>query len=379
MRCGRCAGEATASRSRTDDGCYHAAAVVVAAGASSDPRIPAVAAELPRRINQVTALQYRNPAQLDATGDVLVVGASASGVQIADELRRAGFAVTLAVGEHLRLPRTSRGRDIYRWLATIGQLDERYDDVDDIERARRHASVQLVGGPTRATLDLNALSAGGVDLVGRLMRVSGLHAQFSGALASLTANADLKQARLLRRIDEFVTEHGLSGEVSEPDRPAPTRLGAVPTELDLERFTTVIWATGYRPIYPWLDPHAFDRRGRVAHDGGVSPVPGLYVLGLPFLRRRRSNLIAGVGDDAAELLPHLLAHLDDAVRNGGRIPPLSRRGDGRAAHSGPDGPPRRLGVTTRSPRAQLRAPRRVRSRARRAWRAPRRATSPTSE
>ena len=303
----------------TDDGCYHAAAVVVAAGASSDPRIPAVAAELPRRINQVTALQYRNPAQLDATGEVLVVGASASGVQIADELRRAGFAVTLAVGEHLRLPRTYRGRDIYRWLATIGQLDERYDDVDDIERARRHASVQLVGGPTRTTLDLNALSAGGVELVGRLMRVSGLRAQFSGALASLTANADLKQSRLLRRIDEFVTEHGLSDEVSEPDRPAPTRLGAVPTELDLERFTTVIWATGYRPVYPWLDPDAFDRRGRVAHDGGVSPVPGLYVLGLPFLRRRRSNLIAGAGDDAAELLPHLLAHLDDAARNGGRF------------------------------------------------------------
>ena len=293
----------------TDDGCYHAAAVVVAAGASSDPRIPAVAAELPPRINQVTALQYRSPAQLDDTGDVLVVGASASGVQIADELRRAGFAVTLAVGEHLRLPRTYRGRDIYHWLATIGQLDESYCEVEDIERARRHASVQLVGSPTRTTLDLNALSAAGVDLVGRLMRVSGVLAQCSGALASLTANADLKQTRLLQRIDDFVTEHGLSGEVPGPYRPAPTRLGAVPTEIDLERFTTVIWATGYRPAYPWLDPDAFDRRGRVAHDGGVSPVPGLYVLGLPFLRRRRSNLIAGVGDDAADLLPHLLAHL----------------------------------------------------------------------
>ncbi len=131
-------------------------------------------------------------------------------------------------------------------------------------------------------------------------------------MPSLTANADLKQARLLQRIDDFVTEHGLSGEVPGPDRPAPTRLGAVPTEVDLERFTTVVWATGYRPSYPWLDPAAFDRRGRVAHDGGVSPVPGLYVLGLPFLRRRRSNLIAGVGDDAAELLPHLLAYLHGA-------------------------------------------------------------------
>jgi putative flavoprotein involved in K+ transport len=296
----------------TDDGCYFAAAVVVAAGASSDPRVPAVAAELPRRINQLTALRYRSPAQLDATGDVLVVGASASGIQIADELRRSGRRVTLAVGEHVRLPRTYRGRDIYCWLAAVGQLDERYDEVQDIERARRHASVQLVGNPTRMPLDLNVLSAAGVDLVGRLMLVSGAVAQCSGALASLTANADLKQARLLQRIDDFVTEHGLSGEVPEPDRPAPTRLGAVPTEVDLKRFTTVIWATGYRPSYPWLDPAAFDRRGRVAHDGGVSPVSGLYVLGLPFLRRRRSNLIAGVGDDAAELLPHLLEYLHGA-------------------------------------------------------------------
>jgi len=296
----------------TDDGCYLAAAVVIAAGASSDARVPEVAAGLPRRINQVTAMRYRSPAQLDATGDVLVVGASASGVQIADELRRSGRCVTLAVGEHVRLPRTYRGRDIYCWLEAVGQLDERYDEVEDIERARRHASVQLVGNPTRMPLDLNALSAAGVDLVGRLMLVSGAVAQCSGALASLTANADLKQARLLQRIDDFVTEHGLSGEVPRPDRPAPTRLGAVATELDLARFTTVIWATGYRPSYPWLDPAAFDRRGRVAHDGGVSPVPGLYVLGLPFLRRRRSNLIAGVGGDAAELLPHLRAYLHGA-------------------------------------------------------------------
>jgi putative flavoprotein involved in K+ transport len=296
----------------TDDGCYLAAAVVVAAGASSDARVPAVAAELPGGINQLTAIRYRNPAQLDSTGDVLVVGASASGIQIADELRRSGRCVTLAVGEHIRLPRTYRGRDIYCWLAAIGQLDERYDEVEDIERARRHASVQLVGTPTRVPLDLNVLSAAGVGLVGRFMRVSGAVAQFSGALTSLTANADLKQARLLQRIDDYVTEHGLSGEVPGPDRPAPTRLGTVPTEIDLERFSTVIWATGYRPSYPWLDPAAFDRRGRVAHDGGVSPFPGLYVLGLPFLRRRRSNLIAGVGDDAAELLPHLCAYIRGA-------------------------------------------------------------------
>jgi putative flavoprotein involved in K+ transport len=317
----------------TDDGSYLAAAVVVAAGASSEPRVPAVAAELPRRIDQVAALGYRSPAQLDGTGEVLVVGASASGVQIADELRRSGRCVTLSVGEHIRLPRTYRGRDIYCWLAAVGQLDERYDEVEDIERARRHASVQLVGDPVRMTLDLNALSAAGVNLVGRFMRVSNAVAQCSGALASLTANADLKQARLLQRIDDFVTDHGLCGEVPGPDRPAPTRLASVPTEVDLERFTTVIWATGYRPSYPWLDPTAFDRRGRVAHDGGVSPVPGLYVLGLPFLRRRRSNLIAGVGDDAAELLPHLLGYLQGAGATEPNADPAPQSSRGRSSRA----------------------------------------------
>jgi putative flavoprotein involved in K+ transport len=307
----------------TDDGCYSAAAVVVAAGASNQARIPAVASELPRRITQAIAMHYRNPAQLDGTGDVLVVGASASGIQIADEIQRSGRCVTLAVGEHVRLPRTYRGRDIYYWLEAVGQLDERYDEVEDIERARRHASVQLVGNSTGKQLDLNALSDAGVSLVGRLMLASGAVAQCSGALASLTANADLKQARLLQRIDDFVAEHGLSDEVLPPDRPPPTRLGAVPTEVDLKRYSTVIWATGYRPSYPWLDPAAFDRRGRVAHDGGVSPVPGLYVLGLPFLRRRRSNLIAGVGDDATELLSHLLGYLHGAGTS--RVERRSRR------------------------------------------------------
>ena len=344
----------------TDDGCYFAAAVVVAAGASSDPRIPAVAAEFPCRVNQVTAMSYRNPAQLDATGEVLVVGASASGVQVADELRRSGRSVTLAVGEHVRLPRIYRGRDIYHWLTAMGQLDERYDEVEDIERARRHASVQLVGHPARMPLDLNALSDAGVDLVGRLMGVSGAVAQCSGGLASLTANADLKQERLLQRIDDFVVEHGLSGEVPGPDRPAPTRLPAVPTEVDLGRFTTVVWATGYRPSYPWLDPAAFDRRGRVAHDGGVSPVPGLYVLGLPFLRRRRSNLIAGVGKTRPSCSRTSLP-TSRAQAFPGRTPswPFTGRGSGRAGRCGPGGPPRRRGVTIRSLRVQRRGTRRA--------------------
>jgi putative flavoprotein involved in K+ transport len=296
-------------------------AVVAASGGSSDARVPAFANNLPRRIDQLTALQYRGPSQLASDGAVLVVGASASGVQIADELAAAGRDVTIAVGEHVRLPRSYRGRDIYEWLDRIGQLDERYDEVDDVNRARRHASVQLVGNDERRDLDVNALLGRGAHVVGRIMAVDGTRALCSGGLANLAKNADLKQTRLLRRIDEYVVEHRLGDIVGPPVDPRPTTVCDPSTELELTRFATVIWATGYRPRYAWLPPDAFDRRGRIGHDGGVGALPGLYVLGLPFLRRRRSNLISGLGIDAGELCEHLRARLDETVR--GRVTLMS--------------------------------------------------------
>ena len=151
-------------------------------------------------------------------------------------------------------------------------------------------------------------------MVGKLMRVTGSVAQFSGGLTHLVANADLKQNRLFDRIDEHATDHDLDPVLPEPTRPEPTIVGAAPTELDLSRFDTIVWATGYRPKYEWLDRVAFDRRGRLVHDGGVCALPGLYLLGLPFLRRRKSSFIDGVGPDAAELVSHLHAHLDHRAR-----------------------------------------------------------------
>ena len=296
----------------TDQGTWSCDAVVAATGASSEPRLPAVAADIPGRIDQLTALQYRNPDQL-GNGDVLVVGASASGVQIADELQRSGRSVTVAVGEHIRLPRLYRSRDIHWWMDTIGQLDERYDEVDDLNRARRLPSLQLVGSPERRTLGVGSLVAAGVGTVGKLMRIAGSKAQFSGGLANLVANADLKQNRLLDRIDEYADEHDLDAELPEPTRPEPTRLGVAPTELAMCRFETIVWATGYRPGYTWLDRAAFDQRGRIVHDGGICALRGLYLLGIPFLRRRKSSFIDGVGPDAAELVSHLHAHLDRRV------------------------------------------------------------------
>ncbi len=293
----------------TTGGTWRCDAVVAATGGSSEARIPAFASGLPQAVEQFTSLCYRRPAQIDSHGRVLVVGASASGVQIADELRRAGRDVTISIGEHIRLPRSYRGCDIYWWLDRIGQLDEQWNEVEDLERARRHASVQVVGSDDSRQVDLLSLQSLGVQLVGRLMAIGGTTAFCSGGLGSLVANADLKQARLLRRIDEWVDEQNMVNLVGPAIDPGPTVLTQVPTELDLRGFAAVIWATGFRPSYDWLDPRALDRRGRVEHDGGVACMPGLYLLGLPLLRRRRSNLLAGLGVDAADLCQHLVKYL----------------------------------------------------------------------
>ncbi len=303
---------------RTSERTWSCDAVVAATGGSSEPHVPAFASDFPRAVQQLTSLAYRRPGQIDDRGRVLVVGASASGVQIADELRRAGHDVTISVGEHVRLPRSYRGCDIYWWLDRIGQLDERWNEVEDLARARRHASVQVVGSDDGREVDLRSLQALGVTLAGRLMAVRGTTALCSGGLGSLVANADLKQTRLLRRIDEWVNEHDMADLVGPVTQPSPTIRTETPTELDLQGFATVIWATGHRPTYGWLDPRAFDRRGRVDHDGGVASMPGLYLVGLPFLRRRRSNLLAGMGLDAAELCQHLVGYLEDVGRLAGR-------------------------------------------------------------
>jgi putative flavoprotein involved in K+ transport len=303
---------ASGFRVDTDGGLWSCRAVVLATGNEGEPAVPDVAHALPARLHQVTALRYRGPGDV-APGRVLVVGASASGVQIADELVRAGRPVTVAVGEHVRAPRHYRGWDVYRWMDVVGLLDERYDEVDDLLRVRRLPSLQLAGTPRHSTLDLAALLASGVELTGRLVGVARGRAQISGSLPNLIKAADLKQGRLLNRIDEHIDDCGLSDRVGPPDRPAPTPVPAIVTELDLDRFSAVVWATGHRPRYPWLDPALLDRRGTLRHEGGVLPVPGMYVLGLPFTRRRRSNLLGGVGTDARELCAHLVEHLRGPV------------------------------------------------------------------
>jgi putative flavoprotein involved in K+ transport len=294
----------------TEAGRWRAGAVVLATG-PGEPNIPPIAAAFPRQVHQVCARDYRNPPALGGER-VLIVGASASGVQLADELAQSGRHVTVAVGEHVRLPRTYRGRDVLWWMQAMGVSSQRWDDLDDdLTRARHVPSPQLIGTPERRTLDLHTLRADGVELVGRLVGVSGGRLQFAGSLANLVANADLKQNRFLDRIDEFVAWTGVSA--TAPDRPPRTEVGASPSQLDVAAFDTVLWATGHRHAPPQLDAGNVDRRLRVVHDGGVLRSPGLFVIGLPFLRRRSSTFLSGIGRDAVELTREVRAHLDRAA------------------------------------------------------------------
>jgi len=289
----------------TDRGDWHARALVLASGAFSRPVVPAWAAALPAGVHQLHALHYRRPGQL-ADGPVLVVGASATGVQLAQEIHRSGRPVTLAVGEHVRLPRRYRGRDIQWWMHAAGVLDQRIEQMDDPQRARRLPSPQLAG--MSATLDLNTLRAEGVRLVGRLAGVRAGQAQFSGALRNTCALADLKMDRLLDLLDRWALARGLCDELEAPQRFTATRLDAAPLlAMDLAREArTVVWATGGRPDHAWLELPVFDAHGALRHDRGVvTGAPGIVVLGLPFLRRRKSSFIHGAADDVADLLPHL--------------------------------------------------------------------------
>jgi len=293
----------------TDQGPWRCRTVVLATGACNRAAVPDHAAAIPADIDQVTPISYRTPERL-APGGVLVVGASATGLQLADEIHRSGRPVTVSVGYHVRMPRTYRGRDIQFWMDATGLLDERFDEVDDIVRARKVPSPQLVGTPERTMLDLNRLTAAGVELRGRLGAVRDGVAMFSGGLRNTCHLADLKMHRLLDTIDEWATEQGI-GRPPARDDLSPTEVHDVPLTLDLHdgSVSTVLWATGYRPDYSWLDVDVVDRRGRVRHHGGVVDAPGMYLLGTTFLRRRKSSFIHGAEDDCNDLADHMVGYL----------------------------------------------------------------------
>ncbi|MGI9600928.1 MAG: NAD(P)-binding domain-containing protein [Acidimicrobiales bacterium] len=295
----------------TNQGLVTSRFLVVATGAAAAPAIPAIASALPADVFQIAPKFYKNPDQLP-DGRVLVVGASASGVQLAEEIHASGRPVTLAVSGHTRMPRTYRGYDIQLWLDLMGVLDRSYDTFGDLEAARRAPSLQLVGGRNGADIDLASLRAQGVELAGRLTGVDGNRISFADDLRGTILAADDANRRLLDRMDRWAVETGLHAEIDPISRPTPVYAGKPvrQTRVGSSGIGTVLWATGYRPDHSWVDMDVLDARGDIEHDGGiVTRAPGMYLLGLPMLRTRKSTFIDGVGADAQALCDDLVGRL----------------------------------------------------------------------
>lgn len=295
---------------KTADGTIEATNVVAATGPFQRPIIPTVV-PAEAGIMQIHSNGYRNPAQLPE-GAVLVVGAGSSGAQIADELLRAGKRVYLSVGPHDRPPRAYRGRDFVWWLGALGKWDAKTR-----EPGMEHVTIAVSGAHGGNTVDFRKLAARGITLVGRAQEYTNGVLTFAPDLAQNIENGNAHYLSVLDAADTYVTKTGIDLPV-EPDarimEPASDNETNPILKLNLAEagITSIIWATGFALDYDWLKVNAFDDKGRPAHDRGVTAVPGLYFLGLPWLSRRASPFIWGVWHDAAYVADHIAARENKA-------------------------------------------------------------------
>jgi len=302
--------DGTGYRVRTSRGDWWAPNVVLATGHCDQPVVPGFAANLDERIMQIVPSRYRK-AELLREGGVLIVGASATGVQLAAEIQATGRPVTLAVSRHTRLPRRYRGHDIMAWFDAMGVLNQSVDQVPNPASSRRAPSLQLIGTPDHRSVDLGTLQDMGIRLTGRAVAVEGSRMRFAGDLGRYVAMAEDRMAQQLAGVDEHIRARGLDGALPAAEPIAPVRVPETPAELDLaaEGIRTVIWATGFRRSYPWLQVPVLDPRGEIRQRGGVTPAPGLYVLGGFFQTRRNSSFIDGVGIDARSVARYMERHM----------------------------------------------------------------------
>jgi putative flavoprotein involved in K+ transport len=291
-------------RARTSAGDVVARQVVVATGDLDRPQAPPLARTLPAAIAQLHSSAYRNPGQLPE-GPVLVVGAGPSGQQIAEELARAGRRVHLAVGRHKSLPRRYRGHDTYWWMDRMGILARTVDSLPDGRFRRGTPNAVLAGG---RELDLRRLVATGVVPHGRLIGVGGGRLRFAGDLATNLAAAEDNAYRFRERVDAWVQAHGKEAPAERvPRLPQPGWACTGETALRVDEIGTVLWATGFRRDFSWIDAPVFDADGEPVQRRGVTAAEGLFFLGLRWMFRRSSSFLDGVGADAEHLATRIAA------------------------------------------------------------------------
>jgi putative flavoprotein involved in K+ transport len=308
-------------RVETSDGVIDADNVVAATGPFQRPVMPAVVPEY-AGLMQIHSSAYRNPGQLPE-GAVLVVGAGSSGVQIADELLRAGKRVYLSVGPHDRPPRAYRGRDFVWWLGVLGKWD-----APAMAPGKEHVAIAVSGAHGGHTVDFRRLAAQGVMLVGRTEAYKRGVVTFARDLSDNIVRGDANYLSVLDEADAYVVRTG----IDLPEEPEARKIDPDPRcmtdpilELNLADagVTSIVWATGFALDFGWLQVDAFDEAGKPKHQRGVSAEPGIYFLGLPWQSRRGSSFIWGVWHDAKFLADHIatqrkyLAYKSPAQRGAG--------------------------------------------------------------
>lgn len=303
---------ATGFRLETTAGSIETANVVVATGPYQEPIVPAGRHAFAPGVVHVHSSGYRNPAQLPV-GAVLVVGSGASGCQIVEDLLAAGRTVFLSVGRHRRYPRRYRGHDMFWWMERIGALDQTLEERPEA-RERPNPLVTGVGGGHE--IDLRDYAAAGVTLLGHLVDATGSRLHLADDVAALLAAGDESVGAFTRAVDAYIARAALAAPTAPPPAiAAPRPASAAPIrELDLiaSGITSVVWATGFRRDFGWIDAPVLDDRGEPIHRRGVTGCAGLYFLGLPWLHKLKSSVLCGVGDDAAHLADHIAYDLAGA-------------------------------------------------------------------
>ena len=291
---------------------FLARSVIIASGTVNAPKVPAFADALDPKIVRTTTGRYRRPADLP-TGAVLVVGSGQSGVQIAEDLLDADHQVYLSTGQVGRAPRRLRGRDTLVWLTETGWMDQRPGDLPD-PAMQRWAQPLISGvGPLGHTVSLQSLAARGVQLLGHLEGAEGTRVRFASDLRQHIGFGDEIARRMRQHVDEHVTRRGIAVPPSEPD-PAdepvadPSNFTA-PSELDLAEcgITSIVFSTGFTADFSWLRLPVIDDRATPIHADGRSPVDGLWFLGFPWLRTRKSGIIWGIAEDSAAIVEQVVA------------------------------------------------------------------------
>lgn len=289
-------------RLTTSEGEIEAEHVVVATGGYHRPRRHGDAARLPSAILQLDARDYRHPDALPP-GAVLVVGSGQSGAQIAEDLFLAGRRVHLSVGSAPRSPRRYRGRDVVDWLDQMGYYAMPISDHADPRQVRAKTNHTLTGRDGGREIDLRRRALEGMHLHGRLQAITAEGIAFADDLAANLDQADAVYCRIRSSIDSWIREQGIDAAAEPPYTPCwqPGAGEAASLELQHEPLAAVIWATGYRSDFRWIDVPVFDGSGQPAHDRGVTQSAGLYFLGLPWLHTWGSGRFCGVADDAEYL------------------------------------------------------------------------------